>query len=64
MSWARKVAPRFKFGSSNTHHVGRDGDDDDDDDDDKDDDLDNVLHPWLSDLTITVNKGLFNAING
>ena len=59
MSWARKVAPRFKFGSSNTHHDGHDGDDDD-----QDDDLDNVLHPWLSDLTITVNKGLFNAING
>ena len=62
MSWARKVAPRFKFGSSNTHHVGHDGDDDDDDQDD--DDLDNVLHPWLSDLTITVNMSLFNAING
>ena len=61
MSWARKVAPRFKFGSSNTHHHGHDGDDDDDD---QDDDLDNVLHPWLSDLTITVNKGLFNVING
>ena len=61
MSWARKVAPRFKFGSSNTHHVGHDGDDDDDD---QDDDLDNVLHPWLSDLTITVNMSLFNAING
>ena len=61
MSWARKVAPRFKFGSSNTHDVGRDGDDDDDG---QDDDLDNVLHPWLSDLTITVNMGLFNAING
>ena len=59
MSWARKVAPRFKFGSSNTHHVGHDGDDDD-----QDDDLDNVLHSWLSDLTITVNMGLFNAING
>ena len=59
MSWARKVAPRFKFGSSNTHHVGRDGDDDD-----QDDDLDNVLHPWLSDLTITVNMSFFNAING
>ena len=60
MSCARKVAPRFKFGSSNTHHDGHDGDDDDD----QDDDLDNVLHPWLSDLTITVNKGLLNAING
>ena len=59
MSWARKVAPRFKFGSSNTHHDGHDGDDDD-----QDDDLVNALHPWLSDLTITVNKGLFNAING
>ena len=63
MSWARKVAPRFKFGSSNTHHDGRDGDDADDDDD-QDNDLDNALHPWLSDLTITVNKGLFNVING
>ena len=59
MSWARKVAPRLKFGSSNTHHDGHDGDDDD-----QDDDLDNVLHPWLSDLTITVNMSLFNAING
>ena len=58
MSWARKVAPRFKFGSSNTHHVGRDGDDDDDDD------LHNALHPWLSDLTITMNMSLLNAING